>query len=163
MLVRRSIASARSGWSRRRKTLWRGEDRINLSARLFNTLLYLVVHHGRVVLRGELEEAVWPSRMIEDNNLPQAIYALRKALQLEGAPGSLIVTAPGRGYRFGMPVYVETAPSDRVGIIQVTECACGEPAGCRSARTQPGIVASGNDFLRLADRVGRLPDCTSRS
>jgi TolB-like protein/DNA-binding winged helix-turn-helix (wHTH) protein/Tfp pilus assembly protein PilF len=119
-----------------RQTLLQGAVRVNLSARLFNTLVYLVTHHDRVVTREELEAALWPSRTIEENNLPQAIYALRKAIPVEGAD-SLIVTVPGRGYQFGLPVRVVAAPDDQVETIYGDAPSAAEPASIISpARRQ---------------------------
>jgi len=77
---------------------------IVLSATLFDTLLYLVEHPGRVVSKDELLDAVWPRKVVEEANVAQTIYALRKALNVGGAGERVIVTAPGRGYRFALPV-----------------------------------------------------------
>ena len=68
-----------------------------LGARAFDVLVFLVEHHERVVSSRELFDAVWPSVVVEENNLRQQIAALRKVL---GA--NAIVTVPGRGYRFAM-------------------------------------------------------------
>jgi TolB-like protein/DNA-binding winged helix-turn-helix (wHTH) protein len=118
-----------------RQTLLRDGVRVSLSARLFNTLVYLVTHHDRVVSREELEAALWPSRTIEENNLPQAIYALRKAIPVEGAD-ALIVTVPGRGYQFGLPVHVVAAPDDPVETIYGDVPPAAEPAA------EPAAVVS---------------------
>jgi TolB-like protein/DNA-binding winged helix-turn-helix (wHTH) protein/tetratricopeptide (TPR) repeat protein len=79
-----------------------------LVPRLFDLLLYLVENPGRVVEKDELLSAVWGGRIVEEANLSQAISALRKVLQAEGAAEAMIVTAPGRGYRFAAPVWLET-------------------------------------------------------
>jgi serine/threonine-protein kinase len=83
-----------------RQTLERDGAPIRLAPRLFETLLYLVRNHGRVVTRDELMRAVWPGRTVEQNNLGQAMSTLRKALGDDG----LIVTVPWRGYRIAVPV-----------------------------------------------------------
>jgi serine/threonine-protein kinase len=87
-----------------RRALLRGGERIKLGARLFDTLVYLVENHDRLVERDELEQAVWRGRFVEEGNLAQAISALRKALQADGTTETFIVTVAGRGYRFGVPV-----------------------------------------------------------
>jgi serine/threonine-protein kinase len=95
-----------------RRTLVRGNDAIRLTARVFDILLYLVRHSDRLVTRNELQEAVWQGRAVDENNLGQAISALRKALPADEA-GTYVVTIAGRGYRFGVPVQAEplaTAP-----------------------------------------------------
>jgi serine/threonine-protein kinase len=83
---------------RRRLTL--DGEVVKLPPTQFDTLLYLVQNPGRVVEKDELLAAVWGGRIIEESNLSQAIYLLRRALgRGEGGDG-YIVTAPGRGYRF---------------------------------------------------------------
>ena len=79
-------------------------ERIKLAERLFDVLLYLVANHGRVVERDELLQAVWAGRTVEDSNVGQAIFALRKALKAGGGAESAIITVPGRGFRFAEPV-----------------------------------------------------------
>src|SRR5271155_1001762 len=79
-----------------RQTLLRDGVAVKLAARLFETLLYLVQNHGRVVERDELLQAVWRGRALEESNLGQAISSLRKALQGEGVTENLIVTVVGR-------------------------------------------------------------------
>lgn len=71
-----------------------------LTSRVFNTLLYLVEHHGTLVDKGTLMQAVWPDTVVEENNLNQAITSLRKALGETPEEHRFIVTEPGHGYRF---------------------------------------------------------------
>ena len=89
-----------------RRTLLYGEERIALQGRAFDTLAYLVANADRVVTRAELFEAVWLGRVVDENNLGQAIYALRRSLR-DQAGEALILTVAGRGYRIGVPVAFE--------------------------------------------------------
>ena len=91
-----------------RRALFLDGTRVKLADRLFDVLLYLVAHQGRVVEREELLQAVWPGRIVEDNNVGQAIFALRKVLKAGGAEAS-IVTVSGRGFRFAEPVQFESS------------------------------------------------------
>ena len=72
-----------------------GGEPVTLTAKPFNVLLHLVEHAGEPVSRKALIEAVWPDTVVEDNNLTQAISALRGALGKD-----YIATLPGRGYQF---------------------------------------------------------------
>jgi DNA-binding winged helix-turn-helix (wHTH) protein len=53
-----------------------------------------------LVLKDDLMKAVWPDSLVEESDLTQNIFSLRKTLRetVEGKP--YIVTIPGRGYRF---------------------------------------------------------------
>ena len=59
---------------------------------------------GDLLARDEIIAAVWPTTVVEDNNLNMQIAALRRVLDQDGAQGSCIQTVPGRGYRFVAPV-----------------------------------------------------------
>jgi len=96
------------------RTLSRDGARIVLQPRLFDTLLYLVQNPGRVVERDELLAALWPARTVDEGNLGRAISSLRVALKAHGVDEALIVTAPGRGYRFGTRVAFEPALAEPV-------------------------------------------------
>lgn len=86
-----------------RRMLLRDGLPVHLPPRQFDTLLYLVENHGRVVEKDELLSAVWGGRIVEEGNLSQTVFALRRVLH--GEEGARwIVTAPGRGYRFVGPV-----------------------------------------------------------
>jgi len=92
---------------RTHRTLTCGGMPVKLVPRLFDLLLYLVENPSRVVEKDELFAAIWGGRIVEESSLTQAISALRKALSAEGA-GDMIVTAPGRGYRFAAGVSLES-------------------------------------------------------
>jgi TolB-like protein len=77
---------------------------VPLTPRVFDTLLYFVRHHGRVLEKDELMREIWPDAIVEDNNLTQNVSTLRQALGERGAGRRYIVTIPGRGYRFAAHV-----------------------------------------------------------
>jgi serine/threonine-protein kinase len=83
---------------------------VKFAERLFDVLLYLVANHGRLVERDELLQAVWAGRVVEDSNVGQAIFELRKVLKAGGGADRSIVTVPGRGFRFAEPVTFDAAP-----------------------------------------------------
>ena len=92
-----------------RRSLCCDGERVKLAERLFDVLFYLVANHGRVVERDELLREVWAGRIVEDNNVSQAIFELRKILKAGGSTQPSIVTVPGRGFRFAEPVTFELA------------------------------------------------------
>ncbi|MDP9087627.1 MAG: winged helix-turn-helix domain-containing protein [Pseudomonadota bacterium] len=87
-----------------RRLLYRANESISMTARLFDTLLYLVQNAGRLVEKRELMTAVWGNLVVEENNLTQTISSLRRLLNERPDEHRYIVTVPGRGYRFIAPV-----------------------------------------------------------
>ncbi|HMS43636.1 MAG TPA: winged helix-turn-helix domain-containing protein, partial [Pyrinomonadaceae bacterium] len=79
------------------RLLLRGGEPVHLQARAFDTLLVLVQNNGRLVKKDDLLKSVWADSFVEENNLTQNIYALRKALS-DGK--NRIETVPRHGYRF---------------------------------------------------------------
>ena len=53
---------------------------------------------GKVFTREELTNQVWEGRVIGNNSLPNAIHALRAALEDDGKQQRIIRTVPKRGY-----------------------------------------------------------------
>jgi TolB-like protein/DNA-binding winged helix-turn-helix (wHTH) protein len=73
---------------------------IPVTARAFDTLLYLVEHPDELIDKRTLMKAVWPSQIVEENNLNQTISIVRRALGETPGEHRFIVTVPGRGFRF---------------------------------------------------------------
>ncbi|HXD30525.1 MAG TPA: winged helix-turn-helix domain-containing protein [Pyrinomonadaceae bacterium] len=87
-----------------RYLLLRDGDTIQLSPKAFEILLFLVTHRGEVLKKDLLIETIWPDTFVEESNLAQNIFLLRKALGEEKNEHRYIVTLPGVGYRFVAPV-----------------------------------------------------------
>lgn len=77
------------------RLLYRDGQPVGLGARAIALLTALLGRPGRLVTKTELLDRVWPGLVVEENNLQVQVSALRKVL---GA--HMIVTVPGRGYRF---------------------------------------------------------------
>jgi DNA-binding winged helix-turn-helix (wHTH) protein len=82
------------------RLLFRDQQPIALSSKTFDLLLLLVQHSGQVVLKDDLMKTLWPDTFVEESNLSQQVFQLRKALGDNSQNSSYIVTVPGRGYRF---------------------------------------------------------------
>ena len=82
---------------------------ISLRGKVFDLLWYLVRHRGRLVDKTELLEAVWPDTVVEENNLNQAVSALRQALGDDARTPRYIATIKGRGYQFVGEVSLESS------------------------------------------------------
>jgi DNA-binding winged helix-turn-helix (wHTH) protein/Tol biopolymer transport system component len=83
-----------------RRLLWKQDQPIQLQPKAFDTLLALVQHNDRVVTKDELMKLVWKDAFVEESNLTQNIFVLRKTLGETAGAHRFIVTVPGRGYRF---------------------------------------------------------------
>jgi TolB-like protein/DNA-binding winged helix-turn-helix (wHTH) protein/Tfp pilus assembly protein PilF len=81
------------------RLLRKGEKPIALTPKAFEVLLVLIERSGRVVGKEELMHTVWPDSFVEESNLTQTVFMLRKALG-ETAAQRYILTVQGRGYRF---------------------------------------------------------------
>jgi TolB-like protein/DNA-binding winged helix-turn-helix (wHTH) protein/Tfp pilus assembly protein PilF len=88
------------------RLLFRDQQPISLSPKTFDLLLLLVQHSERVVLKDDLMKALWPDTFVEESNLGQHVFQLRKALGDRSQDSSYIVTVPGRGYRFAQSVRI---------------------------------------------------------
>src|SRR5690606_29268925 len=83
--------------------------------RAFDVLCHLIQHRDRIVAKDELLATVWPGRVVEENNLAQAIAALRKALGIRAGERRAVVTIPGRGYRFVAEVHEDDGGGEAAG------------------------------------------------
>jgi Tol biopolymer transport system component/DNA-binding winged helix-turn-helix (wHTH) protein len=101
----------RSGWTLR----WE-EEPIALNRKSFDLLLHLIQHRDRVSSKDELLAAIWPEQFVEESNLTQQIFLLRKTLSRHQSGRKIIETIPGRGYRFTAPVKIEPRASPREGF-----------------------------------------------
>jgi DNA-binding winged helix-turn-helix (wHTH) protein/tetratricopeptide (TPR) repeat protein len=73
---------------------------VQLTPKVFDTLLILLERRGQLVRKDELMESLWPDSFVEERNLAQNIFLLRKALG-DGEKGRrYIQTVPKGGYRF---------------------------------------------------------------
>jgi TolB-like protein/DNA-binding winged helix-turn-helix (wHTH) protein/Tfp pilus assembly protein PilF len=91
------------------RRLLRARDPVSLTPKAFDVLLALIERRDRVVDKAELMRLVWPDSFVEEANLSQTIFVLRKTLG-QGPDGrSFIDTVPRRGYRFAADVQETTA------------------------------------------------------
>lgn len=79
--------------------LLREGEPVPLEPKTFDTLLTLVEHRGELLDKSRLMEMLWPEQFVEESNLAQNIYKLRKALGQEQGGRPYIETVPKRGYR----------------------------------------------------------------
>ncbi len=71
-----------------------------LTPKVFDTLLYLVRHGGKVIEKDELMREIWTDLIVEENNLNQNVSILRRVFGEKPGQQRFIVTIAGHGYRF---------------------------------------------------------------
>jgi len=91
-------------------TLLRRGEPVPLRPKVFDTLLVLVKNSGHLVEKDELMSAVWAGQFVEEGNLSQGIFLLRRALGERAGEDRFIMTVPGRGFRFVAPVALIARP-----------------------------------------------------
>jgi DNA-binding winged helix-turn-helix (wHTH) protein len=82
------------------RVLLRDGEIIPLTQKAFDVLFLLVQRSNRIVTKEELMSEVWPDTFVEEGNLAQNIYTLRKVLGESSTGEDYIKTVPRRGYRF---------------------------------------------------------------
>lgn len=94
----------------RRRQLLLGDMPVPLGSRAIELLFALVKRQGQLATKDELMAEVWPDTIVDENNLPAQISALRKALAGDAGLTRCLQTVPGRGYRLVADVKIETVP-----------------------------------------------------
>lgn len=86
------------------KILSRNGETVALPPKVLDVLCLLVKRQGAIVSKTELMETVWADSFVEESNLTQSIYTLRRVLGKDSAGKDLIDTIPRRGYRLAIPI-----------------------------------------------------------
>ncbi|OYV00193.1 MAG: hypothetical protein CFE45_10070, partial [Burkholderiales bacterium PBB5] len=115
-----------------------------LRGRALGVLIVLAERAGQLVTRQQLLDLVWAGLVVEENNLSVQINALRKVLG-----NDIVVTIPGRGYRFVAPV---ANPFDSAALDLA---ATGTTAALRSNLPDqlPPLIGRDDDLAVLARLV----------
>ena len=100
----------------RNKAYQDGEP-LELKRKTYELLVLLVERAGELVEKEELLGKMWPDQIVEESNLSQHIYRLRKMLGDNPKSQDYILTVPGKGYIFNQKVrqLAEAEVADRPG------------------------------------------------
>jgi Tol biopolymer transport system component/DNA-binding winged helix-turn-helix (wHTH) protein len=92
--------------------LYSDGEPVTLPPKVVKTLAVLVEKRGVILSKDELMESVWEDSIVEEANLSQNLYLLRKTLGSKADGSPYIETLRRRGYRFTADnVVVETVPT----------------------------------------------------
>ena len=106
-----------------KRVLTRSGETISLTPKAADILGRLVTKAGQLVEKDELLKEVWPDTFVEEANLTQHIFALRRALGDERAGPKYIETVTRRGYRFiaGVRVVDDNHRSNGQAIVHSSQ------------------------------------------
>jgi TolB-like protein/DNA-binding winged helix-turn-helix (wHTH) protein/Tfp pilus assembly protein PilF len=87
---------------------------VALTAKAFEILTMLVQNSGSSLAKAEMLRQVWPDSFVDESNLAQHIFQLRKILEEAAGGRAYIETIPRYGYRFTQEVQQSPAPSGEI-------------------------------------------------
>lgn len=96
----------------RRLTRLQTSEPIQIAPKVFELLLILVESVGRIVSKDEIIGKLWADSIVEEGNLTQSVFLLRKALGETSREPRYILTVPQQGYRFIAEVKVIGTPAE---------------------------------------------------
>ena len=119
-----------------KRSLLRGGIPQSMTPKAFDLLALLVRHRARVLSKDELLSTLWPETFVEEANLSQQIFVIRRTLNGDSESAEYIATIPRRGYRFTAQVL------ERSEIERLAGSAPNEPARRRSRWLVPSLGAA---------------------
>ena len=81
-------------------------------------LLFFIANDGRLLSKDEILETIWGENFVEESNLSQTVFVLRKALGEPRKTPRFILTVPNRGYQFIAPVN-RILPEDNILDVDI--------------------------------------------
>jgi DNA-binding winged helix-turn-helix (wHTH) protein/tetratricopeptide (TPR) repeat protein/TolB-like protein len=134
---------------------------VPLTPKAFETLLILLRNSGKLVRKDALMAALWPETFVEEGNLTQNVFTLRKALGETAHDHRYILTIPGAGYQFTEEVtelgsLLPISNGNGSGNHEARDLLRSEPAiedVARHRRWQPGYVAGAAVLCTIAIAV----------
>jgi Tol biopolymer transport system component/DNA-binding winged helix-turn-helix (wHTH) protein len=134
---------------------------VQLPPKALETLLALLQRDGEVVTKQQLMDAVWPASFVEEGNLTQNVFLLRRALGKTPEGEEYIHTLPKRGYRMGVPVVAKPGRNGWATTVEPDSGASepplgGEPANKAETTGSAAHTSYGAPTVTEAVRRARL-------
>lgn len=153
-----------------RMLLYRGELPTALPPKAVETLAVLVRNRGEIVCKDELIDAIWKGSVVEESNLTQYLYLIRKTLGVRADGRPYIETLRKRGYRFDSDTFgLEILPSAVDAKIESTfsgasgdvhafdrHSEIGEPASATQSSRRMFAIVAGVQAALLVMVVGAV-------
>jgi DNA-binding winged helix-turn-helix (wHTH) protein/TolB-like protein/Tfp pilus assembly protein PilF len=106
---------------------------VHLTPKVAELLTLFVQSRGQLLTKNEVLDTVWADLIVEESNLSQSIFLLRKALGDDPKEPRFIRTIPNRGYQFICAVNETTAeePAPKAAVIPSPPAPVPDPAPLR--------------------------------
>ena len=131
--------------------LYRDETEITLAPKIVKTLAVLIENRGSILSKDELIDKVWDDSIVEESNLSQNLYILRKTLGTKPDGGQYIETLRRRGYRFNAEVKIH---SKNGSSVQKRILTSGVPLIGREKEVEEVATLLSRDDVRLVTVSG---------
>lgn len=150
-----------------RRRLLRDGAPVEINGKTFDLLLEFAGSGGALLTRERLYERLWPGGFVEDGNLTQNVYLLRRALDPSGDGRAFIQTLPRYGYRFlkpvreiGRPGLVHRAVASAAAVILAAALAIAASPALKPRPALPAgvqtLYALGEFHLTMRSRTDLL-------
>ncbi|HTD33100.1 MAG TPA: tetratricopeptide repeat protein [Candidatus Elarobacter sp.] len=139
-------------FDRDERVLRRDGRTVPLAPKVAEALGLLLAEPGALVEKNALRDALWPEGFVEDGNLTQTIYLIRRALDPDGDGRAFVETIPRRGYRFVPPV--SAVEPDRPSALARTAFALRAAAAALAIVVLSGGVSIGSSARSQAALTG---------
>jgi DNA-binding winged helix-turn-helix (wHTH) protein len=144
------------------RVLVRNGQPVPLTPKVFDTLALLVQNSGRILKKEELMTTLWPESFVEEGNLTQNIFILRKALGDDRNGHGFIETVPRQGYRFVAALNEAETLASKNGLLADYWSRHSPFRSLQIFDTEDAWLFFGRDseIQHLLDRLGRSPVLT---
>ncbi len=127
------------------RELLRNGEHVSLTQKSFELLEFLVENRGRGLRKNEILNGIWAENFVEEANLAQHVYMVRKVLKDNGEGESFIETIPKYGYRFTGDVtenFVDDSPPEKSEPSPAGDIHISSSAPALEAISEPGTMGA---------------------
>ena len=119
---------------------------VKVEPQVFDLIVFLASHPGRVLSKEDLVQSVWHGRAISDSAISTRINAARRALGDDGTAQRFIKTIHGRGFRFEVAPqtgfssgHAEREAADQLRTVEVRYCRTHDGVNVAYGETGQGV------------------------
>lgn len=121
---------------------------VAIQPKALDLLLFMLESDGRLLTKTEILDVVWADSFVEEANLSQTVFVLRKALGDDRKSPRYVVTVPNRGYRFIEKV--ERVAKSAPAIVEAEVLPVDQKPKFESQKSGKKLMFFGAAFLLIA-------------